>query len=195
MRQIVQTIAMSLPSVNRATYWWLLYREYLYKGTLFEARLRAKLTAAQDVAADEVRKLEEIHGTTAVWLYPARAMLGLTRAPGWSSGWHSGVRSMQCSRREAYWTRMRDPARAHYWRIRRIAVDQLRALWPVSLANAARAERWLVGQGGERARLEQEARTERQAIEQRRADQERRARSFGRRRLACRTHQPTGLLK
>lgn len=163
---------MALPSVARASYWWLLYREYLYKCTAHERRLNAKCRAAQEVAADEVDALqEERFPNSGLWLEP-NCLAGLRQRPGWSSdGWQDDLRRKQAARRLRYWERVGDARWVRYWELRRTALAYLRASWPVSPANVTRAERWLAARDDEAAQdlLEAESRRERQAIEREQA--------------------------
>lgn len=164
MTKDIYDILAETPCVQRATRWWLIYRDYLYKGTFHERRIRAKLDAAQDATHDQVEALMEKHGYKGLWLEDTR-VAGLRRAPGWSSdGWPSRVRATQCERRMEYW-KDKSPERARYWEIRRVALEFLRAPWPIPPGWIRQAERWLAALPQEQRRIEAAARQERERIE------------------------------
>jgi hypothetical protein len=142
MRPDIYEALAQTPSVKRATRWWLIYREYLYKGTRHQWRIRAKLDAAQEAAQVDANALMDEYGYKGLWLEDRR-VCGLRRAPDWSSdGWTYRLRRTQCERRMDYW-KTKSPERARYWHIRLIALEELRERWPISPAGIKRTERWL----------------------------------------------------
>lgn len=164
LRQDVYEILANTPSVRRATRWWLIYRHRLYKGTFHQRRIRAKLDDAQMAARVDADVLMEEHGYKALWLQDSR-LAGLRYAPDWSSdGWSYRIRRTQCERRSNYW-KVKAPERARYWHIRYVALEHLRAPWPIPPAWIRQAGRWLDAPLQEQRRIEAATHQERERLE------------------------------
>lgn len=135
----------SLPSMNRAAFWFEMYRRHLYRETPYHDALRAKMEEARAAAFVDLDRVLDEHGLESVFLGQLKHGDAVAdHIPYWKDvprGFEA--REKKLHRRWLYWQKRGNADRAAAWRLQYEAVAHLgERSWPLTPKALDRARRW-----------------------------------------------------